>query len=159
MPGATPQAHSTTFNYASAATANVFSLAEYYSTIVVDNGITTAAITLSLTTDGSNPTVGAGTGTVTVPPLTQSNFANLPFPPNTNRGMYNNGVDGTFSQSQAVNWTAQGYYSGAAFTSYTSTLASPAVFTSARCRCWSHSRRPPPDVRARLNILPDTPTT
>lgn len=143
MTGLTSVANSKTFNYSAAATANVFSSPYWYGTVVVDNGITTAAITLSVTTDGSNPVVGAGSGTVTVPPLLQMQFGNLLSLPNANRGTYYdgfvntgsgsglNGGPGAFDQSQSVGWTAQQGSSGAAYASYTSTLASPAVFTSA----------------------------
>ena len=131
MAGAASLANSKTFAYSGPATANVFSSSVYSPTVVVDNGITTAAITLSVTTDGSNPVVGAGTGTVTVPPSVQLSFENLLPLPNTNWPSYYNGVTTAFDQSEAVNWTAQGGYNGTAYASYTSTLASPAIFTSA----------------------------
>lgn len=148
MTGLTSVANSKDFNYSAAATANVFSSQTYYETIVVDNAITTAAITVFATADGSNPVVGAGTGTLAVPPNSQLEFGNLMPLPNWNLKPNTVTVQGGTDQPGNLA-TAAPWYVGKAdqvygtcqspgstgflgiTASYTSTSASPAVFTSA----------------------------
>lgn len=94
-----------------------FSKNVYYRTIVVDNsgdpgGVGTAgAFEVYVATDGGTATVGAGGNCEMVPAGQTRVFSNLqPLPnPNVsgNAAVYSAGVDGTFSQSESVGWTAQ----------------------------------------------------
>jgi hypothetical protein len=143
MTGIASVANSQDFNYSAASTANVFSSQEFYDWIVIDNAITTAAITVFATCDGSNPVVGAGTGTLAVPPNTQLVFANLMALPSWNLTPMTTTPQGTqpagaapwfVGKSEIIYGTAQQSTNTGRLgitATYTSTFASPAVFTSA----------------------------
>lgn len=90
-----------------------------YSTIVVDNSGdpgeagTASSFEVYVCTDGGTATVG-GAHCEVVPFGQTRVFSNLQPLPNSNvlsgAAKYYNGVDGSFSQSEAVGWTAQSGY-------------------------------------------------
>lgn len=85
----------------------ITSSSPFAATVVVSNNLG-AAISLFVRTDGGTASLAANTPNQTeIPPFTELLMANGQPLPNSNTGVWRDGVDGGFDQSENVGWTAQ----------------------------------------------------